>query len=140
MPVTDMVLGAVAVLCAVVAAVLGYRARSRRDADEAAKAELSRRIDAERARLDDLIAQVPVALALWEGPEHRCAAFSPPYGAVMAGRARVGEPFAALFPELAATRAALCDVFRTGTTIDIPARAVQVEGSDREVSERYLAT
>jgi signal transduction histidine kinase/ActR/RegA family two-component response regulator len=113
------------------AAVIGARARVRRETDAAEKAALSRRLDAEHARIEHLIEQVPIGVALWEGVEHRCAALNPAYRALTEERARVGATFAELFSDDAAALAALDEVYRSGLAADIP---------ERRVAERYVAT
>jgi PAS domain S-box-containing protein len=57
-------------------------------------------VEAERARLDRVITQLPAAVAVFEGPELRFRAVSAAYRRIVGGRDVVGRPIREALPEL----------------------------------------
>ena len=61
----------------------------------------ARELDVERARLARVIAQLPAAVAVFEGPELRFRALSAAYQQIVGGREVLGRPLREALPELA---------------------------------------
>lgn len=78
--------------------------------------------------LQQILAQVPAAVAALTGPDHRYLFFNDTYQARAGGRARVGQTLAELFPELARQGfvALLDQVYATGQAYQQSEAAVEL--------------
>ncbi len=106
-------------------------------------AQLRESAESERRKLDELIAQAPVAIALFTGPELRHAVANAQY-LDMVGRAEVvGETLRAVFPELGEHQAisSLEDAYRLGETRRVNELLVPLvrAGRSREAYFDYVA-
>jgi signal transduction histidine kinase len=95
-------------------------------------------IEAERAKLESLVMQAPVPMAVYEGPECRLSLLNDA-GAVIASRQHLGVPLVEAFPGLgeAPHREAIFATYRTGQPHTLGERATPVrqpDGSRKEVS------
>ncbi|HKO15929.1 MAG TPA: PAS domain-containing protein [Gemmatimonadaceae bacterium] len=75
------------------------------DIDEVREAELARdralaEVKTERARLYEVFAQAPAAIAVLEGPEHRVTVANPPYRELVGSRDMVGKVLIDAVPEM----------------------------------------
>ncbi|OUJ75154.1 hypothetical protein BXP70_03770 [Hymenobacter crusticola] len=70
----------------------------------------------QQSRLQQIMGQVPAAIATFEGPEHRLTFFNTSYAALSAHRAQIGLPLAEVYPEVVAQGFVrlLDEVYRTG--------------------------
>ena len=67
---------------------------------EAAERATREALDAERARLDRIVAQMPAAISVMEGPELRVRATSAAYRRIVGDREIIGRPIREALPEL----------------------------------------
>ncbi len=108
----------VRILTMVVAVQSALRARRR----QYQMRNLTNQIEHERAKLEALIKQVPVAICILEGPQLRVTVANPSYLAMAQGRPIIGRPIIEVFPEL--RQAGLFEralaVYATGEPCDIP--------------------
>jgi signal transduction histidine kinase/CheY-like chemotaxis protein len=73
-------------------------------------------VEAERARLRELFAQAPAAIAVFRGPDHVYELTNPPYMRFIGGRDVIGKPIRDALPELEGQGVfeLLDEVYRTG--------------------------
>jgi signal transduction histidine kinase len=98
--------------------------------------------DTQRARLESLFLQAPVAIAMFEGEDHRCVLANSVYGEVLSPRDLVGKPLRQAAPEFEGQGIfeIMDDVYATGETRVVMERAVRIESGDGTLAERYFNT
>jgi PAS domain S-box-containing protein len=108
--------------------------------DVTARVRYEATIAAERERLRSFIMHVPVAVAVFEGPELRYAMVNDALTRMFPDRNRIGRPFLEVYPELRGQPAAeaLLDAYRTGKPHTYVEKRMPLPGSDGRLDERYF--
>ena len=106
------------------------------------RARFERQVEAERAKLHALIMQTPVAVALFEGPDHRCALCNAAYRRLVGSRPCEGLPLLEAIPELRGQPLAelLAATHRTGEPASLEEHLTPIAAGDGEPEERYITT
>jgi signal transduction histidine kinase/CheY-like chemotaxis protein len=101
--------------------------------------DLSNQVEHERAKLEALVMQLPVAVWITEGPELRVAVANRTCLDMIGGRPMIGEPLVAALPELDGTELlrGIRAVYQTGEAYDAPELALSFRGTDGSVREGY---
>ena len=95
----------------------------------------------ERAKMYALFEQAPIAIAVFQGPEHVYELANASYQAMVGGRAVLGRPMLEVFPELAGTElvAILDEVHRTGEPFVTHEYKVTLDRGRGAPEESYFA-
>ena len=100
---------------------------------------LSKQIEHERAKLEALIMQAPVAICIMEGPDLRFTVANPSYSQLAQGRAMIGKPVSEVFPDLqgSETLQMMLDVYASGEPCDLPEYSLSFRRDDGTVHDGY---
>ncbi|HEV7991408.1 MAG TPA: PAS domain-containing protein [Gemmatimonadaceae bacterium] len=101
---------------------------------------VNRRLAESEARLSDVFAQAPMAVAVLTGPEHVYTIASPTYHHYLGGRRLLGRAFREAVPEIGGQRVALLmdRVYESGEPVTMKEQVVPLDRDDDGVLEDYL--
>ncbi len=124
------------------AAVLLFEDISEQVELTAARVQLLKQVSEERATLNALIHQLPVAASVYAPPDFRIEMINEAYQAFVPGRDIVGKTVGDAFPDLPmeSTRHILSEVRRLKEPIVRREYAVLLKGPDGQVEERYFTS